>query len=195
MTKNEKIAAELKWLRVHSGWTQADAAAQMGVTRVAYNGWETGRTPMPEVKLFRFRQHAAKAFAEYKEPLEYTSDGYPIAFDLRLRDKYEALVYAVDNHMYLCERTKRELPLDDAEDKAFFKALEEAEDAYYDALVKLEGDDFVPRALVRARSDAFRRFVVLGEDVARDRADKVMANYEAITEKYKSILARSKVKT
>lgn len=157
MTKKPAIASaetrKLKWAREHAGWSQQEAADKMGITRACYNGWETGRKPAPTVKYAKFCTLANANFENYKEPIEYDSEGYPYSFDMRLWDVYfESEMRVTD---YWCEDPKNpkkcDFLRDDEEAVEAFREMEKPRLAYFRALAEIEGDEMPIRSLERAK--------------------------------------------
>lgn len=71
------VAQKVKWTRQQAGWSQAQAAAEMGVARGTFNAWETGRAQMPPAKLHKLKHLAHVNFSEFKPELVYDADGFP----------------------------------------------------------------------------------------------------------------------
>lgn len=87
--------ASIKWLRVNAGLTQQQAAAAIGVSRVTFNRWENGQTPVPPLKLARFQKVLASNTA-FEPPVHDAPTAGPSKAFLRaeydrLKKWYDAL--------------------------------------------------------------------------------------------------------
>lgn len=82
---------DLIWAREWAGLTQAQAADQMGVHRVTFTNWETGRCPMPERKWKKFLKHVAVNPQDIPKRLKYDAEGFPEGFNYEdYEDNWEA---------------------------------------------------------------------------------------------------------
>lgn len=114
------LAKKVRWMRQQAGWSQAEAAEQIGVSRETFNRWETGALVIPPAKLHKLKHLAHVVLADYKPPLIYDADGFPAPFT---RAKYA-----------------------EAEEASFDAGIDNPLDV---ELSRVEGDEFVERQIHR----------------------------------------------
>lgn len=122
---------DLKAARIVAGLSQLAAAELIGVDRGTYNRWETGKRSIPEVKFYRFLKLTGvtpQALTEYWAAIP------------------KALVYDDDGYPAPFTRIERDNLIGD----------NDAFDAFYDRLEKLEGSDHPHRERVREEKEQRR---------------------------------------
>lgn len=157
-------ACKIKWVREQLGLSQEQLAERVGVSRATLNGWESGRNRVPPVKFARFCKIMDANFDGYKEPIEYDDKGYPLSFNFKLLKEYNELEIRIIEYWVDAstpEKPDRMVLADDADSEAYYAKVQEAQDAYYESLARVEGVDFVHRSLERARIEktGYKRFL------------------------------------
>lgn len=151
------IAQKVRWIRQQAGWTQAEAAAEMGVARETFTRWETGAAVIPPAKLHRLKHLAHVSLADFVPELLYDDDGYPAPFN---RKEYDALA---DNEEAQEEYLKKLVKLEGAD----FPHRQLQRDISFDALAY--GDSFTParrrEALARAAKSSLEYYKKLVADI------------------------------